>query len=223
MWSDDWSLTLLLVLLVGNIFIVPLARFATWGRFAGRGILLLIIISGILATVSDLRVIFIALAFSLISLLLGWEDIARPNLYLHLVNDFWALLFLGLLIVLILRQVFRSGPITVRRIQGSVAVYLLLGLIWAIAYEIVEIMQPGSFAANTRHEVALPELGYFSFTTITTLGLGDILPSSPLARALTVLEALIGQLFPVVLIARLVAMEIEYQRTRERHASRSIE
>jgi voltage-gated potassium channel Kch len=77
----------------------------------------------------------------------------------------------------------------------------------------VELLIPGSFRiVSQRGNVTLPQLGYFSFTTLATLGLGDVLPLSPLARALVVLEALVGQLFPVILIARLVTLEIQYQR-----------
>ena len=91
-----------------------------------------------------------------------------------------------------------------------------MGLLWVFAYDIVELLQPGSFSLKTQSSGgALPQLGYFSFTTLTTLGFGDILPVSPLARSLAVLEGLVGQLFPVILIARLVAMELEYQRTRK--------
>jgi Ion channel len=99
-----------------------------------------------------------------------------------------------------------------------VAVYLLLGILWAVCYEIVELLQPGSFSVFGRKgTAALPQLAYFSFTTLTTLGLGEILPLSPLARSFVMLEALVGQLFPVVLIARLVAMQIDYHQTdRER-------
>jgi hypothetical protein len=200
---------------VVNIFVVPLAEFATWGRLAGRTILALIIVSGVIATVSHRRIALVVMALALGSLLIAWEDIQRPSLYLHLFNDLDAVLFIGCFIVLILRQVLRAGPITPRRIQGSVAVYLLLGLLWAVLYESVELLRPGSFRMGTQTGGAhLPQLGYFSFTTLTTLGFGDILPVSPFARSLVVLEALVGQLFPVILIARLVAMEIEYQRTR---------
>jgi hypothetical protein len=89
-----------------------------------------------------------------------------------------------------------------------------MGLLWAFAYEVVELLQPGSFSLKTQSSGdTLSQLAYFSFTTLTTLGFGDILPVNPLARSLTVLEGLVGQLFPLILIARLVAMEIEYQRT----------
>jgi Ion channel len=211
-WSTDRSLTLLLVLLIGNIFLVPLARFATWGRLTGRGVLSLIIISGIITTIKDRRLIALGVIFAVGSLFMGLEDVEHPDFYLHLINDFYSLIFIGFLAIVILRQAFRPGAITSRRIQGSVAVYLLLGLLWAVAYEIVEILAPGSFSVNARHGATLPQLGYFSFTTLTTLGFGDILPISPAARALVVLEALVGQLFPAILIARLVALEIEYHR-----------
>jgi Ion channel len=94
-----------------------------------------------------------------------------------------------------------------------VAGYLLLGLLWGVWYEIIELLQPGSFAvASQKAQAGLPQLAYFSFTTLTTLGFGDIVPLSPLARSLVILEALVGQLFPVILIARLVTMEIDHQR-----------
>jgi hypothetical protein len=149
LWSTDWSLTVLLVFLLGNIFIVPLGEFATWGRLAARGILSLIIISGVIATIRDLRLILLATALALGSLLVGWEDVERPNLYFHLLNDLDALLFIGFFVVLILRQVLRAGPINSRRVQGS-AIYLLLGILWAVSYDVVELLQPGSFSIRAQ-------------------------------------------------------------------------
>jgi hypothetical protein len=125
---------------------------------------------------------------------------------------------MGFLIALILRQVFRAGPITPHRVQGAIAIYLLLGIFWAVLYEMVELVQPGSFGiSHPGGRAVLPQLAYFSFTTLTTLGVGDIVPINPVARSLTMLEALVGQLFPVILIARLVTMETDYlQKTRPR-------
>jgi hypothetical protein len=209
-WSTDQSLTVLLVLLAANIFLVPLAQFETWGRLVGRAILSLVIISGVIATVRERRVVLLAVVLTVGSILIGWIDFGEANLYLQVSNDFYSLIFIGFLIALISRQVFRSGPITVRRVRGAVAIYLLLGLMWAVAYEVVERIHPGSFQVSLPHRGAnLPQLGYFSFTTLTTLGFGDILPVSPLARSLVILEALVGQLFPAILIARLVGMELE--------------
>ena len=79
-----------------------------------------------ISTVRDRRIVVLAILLALGSLFVGWEGLERSNLYLQLFNDLDALLFLGFFIVLILRQVLRSGPITTRRVQGSVAIYLLL-------------------------------------------------------------------------------------------------
>ena len=216
-WSSDWSLTALLWLLIGNIFALPLDRFVPWGRLAARALLSLIIISGVVATARSRRFIAVTATFVLMFLFMGWEGVQRPNTrYLGVFNDLASLLFLGFFTLLILRQVLRAGPITSRRVQGAIAVYLLMGLLWALAYESLELLQPGSFSIKTQHGgTTLSELGYFSFTTLTTLGLGDIVPLSSLARSLTILEGLAGQLFPVILIARLVGMQIEYQQHRE--------
>jgi len=179
-------------------------------------VLSLIIISGVIATARNRRFVAVTTTFTLVFLFVGWEGVQRPTLYLDVLNDVGALLFFGFFVALILRQVLRAGSITWHRVEGAVAVYLLMGLLWAFAYDIVELLQPGSFSLNTQSSGgALPELAYFSFTTLTTLGFGDILPVNALTRSLAVLEGLVGQLFPVILIARLVAMELEYQRTRK--------
>ncbi|HJU09535.1 MAG TPA: potassium channel family protein [Candidatus Binataceae bacterium] len=211
-WSTDWSLTVLLALLVGNIFVLPLAEFATWGRLASRSILSLVIISGAIATIRDPRLVLVVVLLTFGSLGVGFGDLERSNLYLHLFNDLYSIAFIGFLAVLILRQVLRTGPITWRRVEGSVAIYLLLGLLWSVCYEMTELVRPGSFRIAQNAPAGLPQLAYFSFTTLTTLGFGDIVPVHPLARSLAMLEGLVGQLFPVILIARLVTMEIEHQR-----------
>ncbi|HZP45519.1 MAG TPA: potassium channel family protein [Candidatus Binataceae bacterium] len=216
LWSSDLSLSLLLALLIINILIIPMVQFVTWGRFLARSILSLLFISGLMATVVRRRTMMAAVVIILAALLIGYKDILRPTLALNLLNDSISLVFVTVVIFLILRQVNRTGPITSRRIQGSIAAYLLIGVLWAIAYDMVESIAPGSFRIVLSTGPRLPQLGYFSFTTLATLGLGDILPVSPLARSLVVLEALIGQLFPVILIARLVAMELEHRRLSSR-------
>jgi hypothetical protein len=120
-------------------------------------------------------------------------------------------LFLLLLVAVVTAQVFREGPITFHRIQGAVAIYLMLALIWGSLYQVVSLVDPNAFSGNGVAP-GLPlrrqTLYYFSFITLTTVGYGDVTPVAPLARSLAMLEALTGQLFPVILIARLVAMEI---------------
>jgi hypothetical protein len=112
------------------------------------------------------------------------------------------------LVSLLLVRVFRKGPISGSRLQGAVAVYLLLGLCWAHAYVIFNRDHPNSFVTEDRIPPTVPGWTYFSFVTLTTVGYGDITPKAPAARMLAVAEALTGQLYLAVMLARLVALQV---------------
>ena len=124
-------------------------------------------------------------------------------------------LFLIYVCALILRMVLTSKVVDLEVILAALCVYLLLALIWAIAYHLVEVYQPGSFSIpaailanhSNPEQATAGALHYFSFVTITTLGYGDVTPVAPLARSLAMLEAVVGQIYLVTLIARLVSME----------------
>jgi Ion channel len=117
---------------------------------------------------------------------------------------------LSVLVALILAQVFRDGPTARDRLFGGVAAYLLLGLDWAEAYRFVDVLVPGSFHGLSWAPEAhnLSSFVYFSLATLTTAGYGDIVAVSLPARSLANMESLSGQLFPAILIARLVSMSL---------------
>jgi hypothetical protein len=119
-----------------------------------------------------------------------------------------SLVVLSLLVALILAQVFRDGPTPKDRLFGGVAAYLLLGLDWAEAYRLVDVLVPGSLHGVSwePHGHNLSTFVYFSLSTLTTAGYGDIVPLTLPARSLANMESLTGQLFPAILIARLVSM-----------------
>jgi hypothetical protein len=108
--------------------------------------------------------------------------------------------------LVVLAQTFRAGPVNFHRIQGAVAAYLLLGLAWALAYELVALLSTGAFSGTGFGEGERPQFVYFSFVTLTTVGYGDVTPVHPVARSLAVAEALTGQLYPAILLARLVSL-----------------
>lgn len=94
---------------------------------------------------------------------------------------------------------------TGRRIEGAIALYLLIALLFATAYEMLEAASPGAFAGALGH----PEpFRYFSLIVQTSTGFGDITPVAPLARTLVTLQAVTGQIFIAVLLARLVSLEL---------------
>jgi len=105
------------------------------------------------------------------------------------------------------KQVLFTGEINGNKILGAICLYLLLGLIWAVLFTLLQLLVPQSFSAiiNTPEWFILfPDFIYFSFVTITTLGFGDIAPVLPTARFLVYLEAIVGQFYLAILVASLV-------------------
>ncbi len=89
-------------------------------------------------------------------------------------------------------------------IRGGICVYFLLGILWFLMYQIIVFFAPTAFSMP--EEFTTSSLFYFSFTTLTTLGYGDITPTNSFAMALTNAEALVGQIYPAIVIAKLVSL-----------------
>ena len=112
--------------------------------------------------------------------------------------------FLLLSIVLIAHKLFTSEAVTSDTVVGGICIYLLMGNLWFLLYDNLFLLNSEAFtAANPINSF---DLLYFSFTTLTTVGYGDIAPVSQIARVLANLEAIVGVMFPAVFIARLVGM-----------------
>jgi hypothetical protein len=106
--------------------------------------------------------------------------------------------------IAILNRLVRHQHITIRTLLGAIDVYLQLGIAFSFIYRTMEHFDPGSFSGPGPLDG--PALAYFSFVTLATLGYGDIVPTTELARNLAVLETIIGQVFLVVVVARVVSM-----------------
>lgn len=118
--------------------------------------------------------------------------------------------------------VFGPGQVTFHRIRGAVGIYLQIALIFGYFYLLIAQVYSQAFAPPVilsgptgdvlRGASGGSSLIYFSFTTLTSTGYGDIVPVHPFARSLATLEALVGQLFPATILARLVTLELESRR-----------
>ncbi len=122
-------------------------------------------------------------------------------------------LLIGFLLVTIgftLKQVVFDNEMTANRMVGAICIFLLLGVIWALVYTVLELAIPGSFSgiATTTGFGWNSNWLYFSFVTLTTLGYGDITPVSAIASTLTYLQAVAGQFYVAVLVAGLVSAYI---------------
>jgi hypothetical protein len=212
-WVDsDHSLAALLFFLVLYGFVIyPLA--GTEGRaniFAALSFSLVLVL-GVLATTKHKAVRWSMVVLSGLTFTSHWLHfyLRGQAVQMHIISAASAALFFAALSWLIIARVFRRGGINVYRIYGAIAVYLLLGIFWAEIYILLYLVEPTSFYFNPATQCSEPpiaELIYFSFSTLTTLGLGDIVPVHPMARSMATLEALVGQLYPAVLLARLVTL-----------------
>ena len=120
-------------------------------------------------------------------------------------------LLVGLVIIwVVARAVFGPGRVTYHRVVGATLLYLAIGFVFVALYTLVDVLAPGAFTGAKVHDrVSLPaDLVYFSFVTLTTVGYGDVMPVNPVARSLSNLEAIIGQLYPATLLARMVSLEL---------------
>jgi len=124
------------------------------------------------------------------------------------------MIFLIIAIAYTFRQIATDTTISVNRIVGAVAVYLMFGVLWSVAYTMVELIWPGSFCGFDPGTGAkwASEWLYFSFVTMTTLGYGDIAPVSAIARMLAYMQAILGQLYIAILVAGLVGAYIAREK-----------
>ena len=217
LWQKDIALTCLLVFLLMYIFFLyPLGQVGSF-RPLTSAFFSLILISGAVAA-SGHRV-FRTLVFSwgFLTFAFLWIKHLFPHQTFVFAADGLALFFLVLLTFFILNQVLREGETTSHRIMGAVAAYLLIGLLWSLAYHLIALGIPEAFSTQgsltSGERESLPsQLFYFSFVTLTTLGFGDIVAVHPVARMLVILEGVTGQLFPAILIARLVSLHVQSKR-----------
>ena len=215
-WSTDRGLSIFLVMIVVVVFVLPpLASLGVTGRLFLDVLFSLLLISGI-ASMSGRRRVLITLALiSIVALAIRWIDSFNASRLLDVLNYLSTITATILFSTVVLSQVVKKGPITIHRIEGAIAVYLLLGLAWAHTYELIEYLSPGAFTGALTASNRFSSWMYFSFVTLASLGYGDIAPVHPIARSLAVAEALTGQLYLAILIARLVSQELYYRASQE--------
>ena len=210
------SLTALLAALFLLIFVVTplveqgaIAQLAAGVLWALLGVLAVLVVSGHPAAVV---VILAATGVGLATAILD-----RPSALSAVAARGSAAVALAVLGGAIARAAFGPGRVTWHRVQGAVALYLIVALLFAHLYGLLTVLVKEAFSnvpvgLNVNAVFYRGRLLYFSFVTLTSTGYGDIVPLHPVARSLAALEAVIGQLFPATLLARLVSLELEGRR-----------
>jgi hypothetical protein len=173
-------------------------------------LLSLVLLSGVLAVADRRRTLVVAILLAIPTLAARWANHFRPDLVPPRVFLIGGLLVFIFVVAQLLRFVLRAPSVTSEVLCASISAYLMLGLIWTLAYWLVDRLTPGgafSFNTNSGERSINGFTGfYFSFITLSTVGYGDITPVSRIARWLAAMEAMTGLLYVAILIARLVSL-----------------
>lgn len=206
---------LLLGILLSLFVVLPIFEF----RLLLDAILTLLIVVTLVLVIDTAKLLKVALVFALFSIVSNWAALWVNSTTVKLLGSSVELIFLIILASVILNEVFRAQHINIETISGAICVYILMGLMWSHVYTITELIEPNSFNnlgfnANEPLEsdwiskLSL-QLNYYSFVTLSTLGYGDITPVTRVAKSFATLEAILGQLYLAVLVARLVGQQVK--------------
>ncbi len=197
----------LLIALALLFFFFPFVEEVKGGDLIVSLSLSLVLLSGVLAVSDRKGVLLIALVLAIPAIAGRWINHFRPDLVRPAVFLTAALVLTAFVVVNLLRFVWRAPSVNIEVLCASISAYLMLGLMWTMAYWLVDQLTPGAFAFNVGPRSMNGFNGfYFSFITLSTVGYGDITPVSRIARWLAAMEAMTGLLYVAILISRLVGL-----------------
>ena len=203
--------TVQLLIVLGLLFFsFPFVEEVKGGDIIVSVLLSLVLISAVLAVASRRRTLVVAVLLMVPAIAGRWINHFRPDLIPPAVFLVAGLILIAFVVGNLLRFVLRAPSVNTEVLCASISAYLMLGLMWTIAYWLVDQLTPGgAFSFNTNagpRSINGFNGFYFSFITLSTVGFGDITPVSRMARWLAAMEAMTGLLYVAVLIARLVSM-----------------
>jgi hypothetical protein len=209
-WSDP-LLTALTALLVVMLFVIaPLQALGIFVFQAFELFFAIILMAGVFV-MSGSRTAVVAMLVALVmATTAGILRLKAPSLLdVNLFAGAWLITGITLACV-VAPAVFGPGRVTYHHIMGAVLLYLTVAIIFVALFTFIGTLVPKAFSGMSLEDspALASNLVYFSFTTLTTTGYGDIFPVHPIARSLCNLESIFGQLYPATLLARLVTLEI---------------
>jgi hypothetical protein len=205
-----FSTVQLLIALAVLLIAAPFVEELEGGHLILSVLFSLVLVAAVFAVANRKRSLAIALVLAIPAITLRWINQLRPDLVHPAAFLVGAIFLLAFVIGHLLHFILRAPVVTMEVLCASIAAYLMLGLMWTVAYWLVDQLTPGgafSFNTNRGAQSMNGFTGfYFSFITLSTVGYGDITPVSQAARWLAALEAMTGLLYVAVLIARLVSL-----------------
>jgi Ion channel len=213
LWNDRSNFNFLLVVLSVYIFIIiPVFKDKISGEFLFFIFYYLLLSGGapFLIRNSRLGILFLLLITPFVIL---FSEFFFRSVWLKICADLFIVVYCISLATIILIRTFAKGHVTVHRVLGAIVVYLLLSFIFAMLFHIIYLLNvETSFKGLVTNQRS--EFMYFSLSTLTTVAYGDITPVNALARSLSNMESLSGQLYISVLIAGLVSLGFQNSNTK---------
>lgn len=221
-WTQERSLTALLVYLLISVLVwLPLTEDEPWHEMLQDAIFNLILLAGCFSVITNTSTRLLLYVLALNAFVFRLLEFLNPHPIVTQLEILMSAGFFSLLGGLIMKYVLKDEESTSYRIQGAIIVYVVFGIFCALLYHSIYLNDKGAFNFTTLQpaQVSFAHLLYFSFTVQTTVGPGDIFPLSPWAKSIVIFESMFGMLYPVVIIARLVTLEIEFAKQRIRAKS----
>ena len=201
--------TYLLLALLALILVYPYLKDGIASRTTLGVLYSLILLGGAYAVDRSRRAFILGFSLAIMGVALQWTWLLTRSLGVGRFAVVTYVAFLVLTIVEVLRYILKKGPITADKLHGALAGYIMLAFLFAFIYAMTETLTPGSFSFghfDQMDSAAFFHLLYFSFTTLTTTGYGDITPLTDQARSFVIIEEFTGVFFVGVLIARLAGL-----------------
>ncbi len=206
----------LLVCFFLYLLIGPFLEVFRYGHVAMDVFLTAVLVLTVQAIYKRDKILWLSIILLSLCLLVIWADKLGVVELSNRSADLLICLYFISIVYSFLQYIFAAKKVDANLISATLCLYLILGLLWGSIYALTEAYIPGSFAGellSTNGSVAsrLHYFIYFSYITLTTLGYGDILPLTKGATALCQVEAIVGQFFTAVLVARLVGIQVSQQ------------
>jgi hypothetical protein len=216
-WSEaNLSLFLLLLILLGFVFPSLGVEKNNLPLYSDIAFSVVLVVGAVVAW-GNRRLFALTLFVVSVAMVVRWAKWWMPTDTMELWSAATGLAAILTITVVLFWRVFRPGPVTWMRVQGAIAAYLCLGFGWAHAYHIVALLDPGAFSTTGSEPTAVSTWANYSFGMLTTLGYEGIGPVHPVAHTLGTAEAVTGQLYLAVLVARLVSAQVSSAQVSSAH------
>ena len=198
----------ILIAIVGLWLISPLSYVLGIDRYLGLFFITLLVASSAYASTDHRNTYLVVIILGAVLAVLVWLRVGLAyKSQIELAHSLVGLMFFSMVAFIMLRDILTGNhKVDLSLIMGAVCVYLLIGVTFEYLFELMFFFNPTSFNGVTKESLETSPFFYFSIVTLTTLGYGDISPATRITRSLASFEAVVGQIYLTVLVARLVGM-----------------